>query len=247
MLIIPAIDILKGNVVRLYKGDFDKEKVYSNNGVDVALQWQKKGAQFLHIVDLDGARTGTPKNKGVIIDILKNVNVPCEVAGGLRREEDVEYYLERGARRVVLGTKAFEDRDFLDKMIKRFGEKISVSIDFNKTDSGKMYIAKAGWIKRTYLSVIDGINEIKKLGIKTIILTDISRDGTLLGPDIDNLKVILEDADISVIVSGGISSLDDIKLLKQNLEGVGLKGVIIGKALYEGKIDLAQAIDLSGN
>ncbi len=240
MLIIPAIDILKGKVARLYQGDFNKEKFYSDDPCETALEWQKKGAKFLHIVDLDGAKSGQIKNKDLIANVIKNVNVACEVGGGLRSEKDIEYFLEAGARRVVLGTKALEDIGYLKKLVSKFKEKIVVSIDFRNT-SGALYVEKTGWLEKTNFGPVGFAKEMQGAGVETIVVTDISKDGTLTGPNIEGLRQILESVDISVIASGGISGLEDIKRLKE-IETKNLEGVIIGRALYEGKIDLEAAI-----
>jgi len=238
MLIIPAIDIINGKVVRLEKGDFSKEKIYSSDPLEVAKNWETKGAKFLHIVDLDGAREGKIKNQDIIARIIKNIKVPCETGGGIRDKSDVEYFLKNGAKRVVLGTKAFEDMKYLAALVEEFNEKIVVSVDF----SGNK-VVKKGWQEKTDLDPMDVIRKMKKIGVKTIVVTDISVDGMLIGPKIEKFKEILNSVDISVIASGGISSLEDIKKLKE-LKNKNLKGVIIGKALYEGKIDLKEAIKL---
>jgi phosphoribosylformimino-5-aminoimidazole carboxamide ribotide isomerase len=235
MLIIPAIDIIGGNVVRLEQGDFNKEKVYSQDPLEAAKTWETKGAKFLHIVDLDGAREGMVKNVGVIVNIIKSVNIPCEVGGGLREISDIEYFLKKGAARVVIGTKAFENFDYLGKLVSKLDDKIVVSVDF----SGNKVMTK-GWQEKTNLEPIAAIREMWMMGVKTIVVTDISVDGTLMGPKIEKLKEILETVNISVIASGGISSLEDIKKLKE-IKNKNLEGVIIGKALYEGNIDLGEA------
>jgi len=206
MLIIPAIDIIKGNVVRLHQGNFNKEKLYSEDPVGTALGWQKKGASFLHIVDLDGARQGEVKNRDAISRIIKNVNIPCEVGGGLRDDKDIEYFLQQGARRVVLGTKALEDIDYLKKLLHRFNEKIVIGVDF----AGER-VAKKGWQEETDLRPDTVVRKMQKIGVKTVVITDIALDGTLMGPNIEKLKEILNSVDISVIASGGISTLEDIK------------------------------------
>ena len=238
MIIIPAIDIIKGKVVRLEQGDFKKEKVYSNDPLEAALKWERMGAKFLHIVDLDGAKYGEVKNRDIIVNIINKTGVRCEVGGGLRSEKDIEDYLKQGAERVVLGTKAFEDEDFLRRAIANFGEKIVVSVDFRNI-SGKMYAQKAGWLEKTNNIIDEFVKKIKKQGVKTIVVTDISRDGMLTGPNIEGLKFILEAVDISVVASGGVSSIEDIKQLSRIK---GLAGVIVGRALYEGRLDLEQAI-----
>jgi len=243
MLIIPAIDIIEEKVVRLERGDFNKEKVYSNEPVEVAKDWEKKGAKFLHIVDLDGAKEGKIKNADVIVDIIKNINIPCEIGGGIRSHEDIEYYLKQDKKiRVVLGTKATEDIDNFKSMVDEFKEKIAVSIDFKKI-SGKMYVAKTGWIKETNFLSTDLAKTMQDIGVQTIITTDISKDGMLAGPNVKGLKQVLNAVNISVIASGGISSLADIERLKE-IKNKNLEGIIIGKALYEGRIDLQKAIEL---
>ncbi len=238
MIIIPAIDIIDGRVVRLHQGDFTKEKFYSDDPVETALLWQKKGARFLHVVDLDGAKYGKVKNEKIIGRIIKAVDMKCEVGGGLRDEKDIAYFLEQGAERVVLGTKAFEDIDYLKKLVLKYGKRIVVSIDF----AGER-IVKKGWQEETDLSPDEMIKKIQQAGVETIVVTDIATDGTLSGPNIEKLKKILSMADISVIASGGISSLEDIKKLK-DIGSKNLEGVIIGRALYEGKIDLGEAIKI---
>ncbi len=239
MLIIPAIDIIKGRVVRLNQGDFNKVKSYSDDPVEVARLWQEKGATLLHIVDLDGAKEGKLKNKEVVSRIIEGVNISCEVSVGLRDDKDIEYFLEKGARRVVLGTKAFEDISYLKKLLSKFKEKIVVSIDF----SGEK-VLKKGWQEDTDLKPEDVAINMEKLGVKTLEVTDIKMDGTLKGPNIERLKKILNVVKVSVVASGGVSSLEDIKSLK-SLGSKSLEGVIIGTALYEEKFSLEEAIKVS--
>ena len=237
MIVIPAIDIIQGRVVRLQQGDFTKERSYSDDPVEVALNWQAKGAGFLHIVDLDGAREGKIKNGDTISRIIKSVRIPCEVGGGLRTVEDVEYFLKEGAERVILGTSAIGNMDFLKKLVFRFGGKIVVSIDFKE---GR--VVKRGWLEKTGLTPVDAIEQVRKAGVGIIVVTDIATDGVLRGPNIEILRKILAVTDISVVASGGISGLGDVKKLK----GIGaknLKAIIVGRALYEGKIDLEEAIE----
>ncbi|MDP8230982.1 MAG: 1-(5-phosphoribosyl)-5-[(5-phosphoribosylamino)methylideneamino]imidazole-4-carboxamide isomerase [Candidatus Gorgyraea atricola] len=238
MIVIPAIDIIGGKVVRLYQGDFNKEKLYSEDPVKMALKWQNKGASFLHIVDLDGAKYGEIRNRDIITSIIKSVNMSCEVGGGLRSDKDVEYFLKQGASRVVIGTRAFEDLEFLKDMISRFNQRIVLGIDF----SGEK-IAKKGWTEATDLTPEAMLKKIKNIGVKTIVVTDITVDGTLKGPNIERLKKILNSVDISVIASGGVSNLEDIKRLK-DIGSKNLEGVIVGRALYEGKVDLEEAIKI---
>lgn len=239
MIIIPAIDLIQGRVVRLHQGDFSKEKFYSDDPVETAIAWQKKGAEFLHIVDLDGARFGEIKNRDIIGRIIKNVSMFCEVGGGIRDERDIEYFLKKGAKRIVLGTRVLEDVDYLKSIITRFSDRIVVSIDF----AGKR-VVKKGWQEDTGLRPDAVAMKMQEAGVKTIEVTDIAMDGTLRGPNIEMLKNILASIDILVIASGGISSLDDIKALR-DIGSRHLEGVIIGRALYEGKIDLDKAIEIA--
>lgn len=239
MLIIPAIDIIGGKVVRLIKGNFNKKRIYSNSPLEMAKYLEKKGAELLHIVDLDGAREGKIKNQDIIVDVIKNIKTPCEVGGGIRDKSDIEYFLNSGARRVILSTRAFEDPVYLEELISEFREKIVVGVDFSGSE-----VVKKGWQETTGMNLMFIVREMKKIGVKTIEVTDISVDGTLKGPKIEKLKQILNTVDISVIASGGISSLEDIKKLKQ-IENKNLEGVIIGKALYEDKIDLQEAMQIA--
>lgn len=235
MIIIPAIDIRGGNVVRLRQGDFSKETVYSNDAVDIARKREAEGAQLLHIVDLDGALTGEHKNLAIIENIIKSVETPVQVGGGMRSKEIIKQVLDMGAKRVVVGTRAYEDENFTKEIVAEFQDKIAVSIDA----VGQMILAQ-GWKKPTSLKATNLAKKIEGLGIKTIIYTDILRDGTMERPRLTLLDEILSSVKIDVIVSGGISSIDDIKDLK-HLKRKNLYGVIVGKALYEGKINLAEA------
>lgn len=238
MIIIPAIDIVKGKVVRLYQGDFLKEKLYADDPVQTALMWQKKGARFLHIVDLEGAKYGEMQNKDVIADIIKEISILCEVGGGLRDEDDIEYFFNKGAERVVLGTSAIEDTKRLKTLVSKFNEKIVISIDF----SGNR-VVKKGWQEETDVQPINLAVKMQALGVKRLIVTDVQRDGTLTGPNTGSLQAILDSVEIPVIASGGISSIEDIKKLK-DIKSRNLEGVIIGRALYEGTVKLEEAIKL---
>jgi len=239
MLIIPAIDIKDGKVVRLYRGEYGKVKVYSQSPVAVANIWVKQGAKLLHIVDLDGALSGKLKNLKAIKQIAESVDIPIEVGGGIRTIEAVRDLLDNGVHRVILGTRACMDEAFLQKTVQEFGERIMVSID---TRAGM--VATDGWTKVTKVSAADFLKRLELLGLKVVIFTAIERDGTLEGPDVEALKEVLAARDSClVIASGGISTLDDLLVLK-NLEAEGLFGAIVGKALYEKKIDLEEAINM---
>jgi phosphoribosylformimino-5-aminoimidazole carboxamide ribotide isomerase len=238
MIIIPAIDLKGGNVVRLLQGKFKEQTIYSSKAVDIALRWQKLGAKLIHVVDLDGAETGILKNLNSIKAVIETIKIPIEVGGGIRNEEDIRCLFDMGVARVVLGTKVLEDEEFIKNCIKKWQERIVVSID---SSHGK--VANHGWTVVSSISAIDLAKKMESLGIKEIIYTEISRDGTLLGPNLNSIKTILEAVKIPVIASGGVSTLEDIKKLKA-LEAAGLKGVIVGKALYEGIVNLKEAINL---
>jgi len=235
VLIIPAIDIKDGKVVRLTKGDFLKVEVYSEDPVATAVGWQDAGAELLHVVDLDGARSGELKNLGVIEKIIKAVKMPVEVGGGIRNADVIKDVLSRGASFVVLGTKAL-DEGFLDEAIKKFKGKLIVSVDAKDGT-----VAIEGWQKSGHTDAVRFAKDLEAAGVKRIVYTDIAKDGTLKGPSFFNIEKILDATTIEVIASGGIGSIDDIRRLK-TYEKKGLTGVIAGKALYEGKVDLKTAI-----
>jgi len=238
MLIIPAIDLQDGCVVRYVRGATDK-KVYSRDPLKAAKHWVKQGAELLHIVDLDGAFSGIPKNIEIAKSIAKEIKIPVEFGGGVRDTGAIEELLKAGIRRIVLGTRAVQDEKFLRTTFKKFKDKVIVSID---AKNGLVMIK--GWKSegKGVLS-LDFANALKEIGFKEVIYTDTSKDGTLLGPNIKDTKEILKKTGLKVIASGGISSLADIIKL-QKLKGDGLSGIIIGKALYEGKFTLSQAIKL---
>ncbi len=238
MLIIPAIDLKGGKVVRLVRGDFSEELVYGQDPVGVAAQWVKAKAPRLHVVDLDGALTGTPRHLEVVAKIVKSVSVPVQTGGGIRTLPAIARYLEAGVDRVILGTKACLDESFVAKALKTHGDRIAVSVDVK---GGR--VAIEGWVRKEWMRPDALIRRLVQQGVKTLIYTDTTRDGTMTGPALDGLKEIMSHLKegISFIVSGGVSSLEDLLKLKA-LEPQGLSGAIVGRALYEGKIDLEQAI-----
>ena len=238
MLIIPAVDIKDGKVVRLERGHFDQMTVYSDDPVAVAQKWESCGAKLLHVVDLDGAQMGKAKNFNVIDSLVSSVPIPVQLGGGIRTQYDIACFLTSGVSRVVLATKAIESREFLKEVLKEWTDKIIVSLDC--IDG---VVADRGWQRLCDLKAIDFAPELESLGVKTLIYTDINRDGTLTGPNIENIAQLLQSVHIPVIASGGISSLEDLKKL-QELEPKGLMGVITGKALYEGRLDLKEAISI---
>jgi len=251
MLIIPAIDLKDGCVVRLYKGEKDKQTVYSKDPREVAMLWVKEGAKLLHVVDLDGAFCGTPKNIKALEDIINAVKseskeVKIEFGGGVRTKDTIKEIFDKGADRVVLGTAAFEDRSLLEKLVKEYQDKIIVSIDIKADNT----VAIKGWTESAgqQSSLLSFAKYLSRIGLQRIIYTDIERDGTLLGSRqslsatyLHNLNV-LKKHHISVILAGGISSLEEIEWLGKALGDWGLEGVIIGKALYEEKFTLSEAL-----
>jgi phosphoribosylformimino-5-aminoimidazole carboxamide ribotide isomerase len=239
MLIIPAIDLKCGKVVRLFQGKFDRQKVYSADPVKVAKHWAKQGAKFLHIVDLDGAVSGSLKNIEVLKKIIDQVGIGVEFGGGVRNMETISKLLSLGVERVILGTKAASDAKFLKQAWKRFGEKIIVSID---AKYGK--VLTEGWNCGVAKTTLVFAKELKTIGFKQLIYTDISKDGTLAGPNISGIKELLKETRLNVIASGGVSDLKDLVKLNK-FKKQGLSGVIIGKALYEGKFTLVEALKLT--
>ncbi len=237
MLIIPAIDLRGGKVVRLFQGRFDRQKVYSLDPVKAARHWARQGAKFLHVVDLDGASGGKSGNLAALKRILENIQIPLEFGGGVRNIKAISALLALGVQRVVLGTRAAEDRKFLDKAHKEFGGRVIVSIDARE---GK--VLTKGWNSSSAKNALDFAGELKDLGFKQVIYTDVSRDGALCGPNIAGVKELIRKTGLDVIASGGVSGLGDLKKLKALRKG--LSGVIVGKALYEGKFTLAEALSL---
>jgi phosphoribosylformimino-5-aminoimidazole carboxamide ribotide isomerase len=233
MEIIPAIDIRGGRCVRLYQGDYRQETVFDEDPVTAALTWYSQGARWLHIVDLDGAVAGEPKNMEVVRQITKETGLSIELGGGIRQEEVAEKLLRQGVSRLVLGTAAIEDRELIKKLCRRFGEAIAVSLDAR---DGK--IAIHGWQKNTVFEVLQLSREMVDAGVKRFIYTDIKRDGTLTEPDFAMMKRLIAETNVPVIVAGGISRLEHLQRIKE----LAAEGAIIGKALYTGDINLREAI-----
>ncbi|MCX5693650.1 MAG: 1-(5-phosphoribosyl)-5-[(5-phosphoribosylamino)methylideneamino]imidazole-4-carboxamide isomerase [Candidatus Omnitrophica bacterium] len=235
MLIIPAIDLRGGKVVRLFQGKFNQEKVYSADPVKVAKHWVKQGAKFLHIVDLDGASSGALKNIEVLKKIIDQVGIGVEFGGGVRSIETISMLLDLGVQRVILGTRAVNDAKFLKQAWKKFREKIIVSIDAKQ---GK--VQTQGWNCTAAKTTLVFAKELKTIGFKQVIYTDISKDGTLAGPNIAGLKELFRETKLGIVASGGVSSLKDLSKLSK-LGKHGVSAVIVGKALYEGKFTLVEA------
>ena len=239
MLILPAIDILDGCAVRLKQGDFTKKVKYSDFPEEIAIKWQDAGAKFIHVVDLDGAKKGTLANIFAIKRIIDNIEIPIEVGGGIRKMSDIENLLDIGVERVIIGSAAVEDPNFVMDAAENFGEQIIVGIDARDG-----IVAVHGWSDSGEIQATELAARIGDYGISTIIYTDISRDGMMNGIDAAHIAAIAEHAGIDVIASGGVTSLDDIYALK-NYESAGIVGAIIGKALYEGTLDLSKALKIA--
>jgi phosphoribosylformimino-5-aminoimidazole carboxamide ribotide isomerase len=239
--VIPAIDIRNGNCVRLYKGDFEQETVYGDP-IEMARLWASKGASRLHIVDLDGALDGKPTNLELISKIVKEVEIPVQVGGGIRTMEIIKSYLSVGVDRVIIGTAAIENPELVVEGIKEFGaERIVVGIDAKNN-----YVATEGWLETSDTTVIDLGKAMKDRGVEWVVFTDISKDGTLTGPNIESTQSLAKETGLKVIASGGVSKLEDIKNLKK-IEGDGVVGVITGKAIYTDSLDLEEAIELANS
>ena len=236
MNIFPAIDLFNGKAVRLLKGDYQKMTVYSENPLEVAKDFENSGAEFLHIVDLEGAKTGDTPNIGTIEKIVKNTSLFTEIGGGIRTLETVEKYVNIGVKRVILGTAAVNDEEFLISAVKKYGEKIAVGIDIKDG-----FVAIKGWTDLSKFTPFEFCEKMQNIGVKTIICTDVSKDGAMQGTNVDLYKEMSEKFNINIIASGGVSSIDDIKRLK-NLE---IYGAIIGKAYYTKAISLAEAIEVA--
>jgi phosphoribosylformimino-5-aminoimidazole carboxamide ribotide isomerase len=233
MEIIPAIDLRNGKCVRLYQGDYDKETVFSENPVSVALRWQSEGARRLHIVDLDGAAKGEPVNLETIEDIIAAIDIPIEVGGGIRSLETIKQLLDARVGRVILGTVAIEKPELVREACRRFGEQIIVSID-----SKDRLVATRGWLQKSQVAASELANRMAELGVKRFIYTDISRDGTLTSPNFEAIEEFLEQVCVPIIAAGGISSVYHLTRLAE----LGVEGAIVGKAIYTGDIILADAL-----
>lgn len=236
MVIYPAIDVKDGRCVRLVQGKFNDVTVYSDDPVEMAFKWEKLGAEYLHVVDLDGARTGEPQNTAIISDIAVNLGIPVQLGGGIRSIEMIEILLCKGIQRVILGTSAVQDPELVKRAVKTFENNVVIGIDAKNG-----FVAIEGWAKTSNFTATGFAKKMEDLGAKTIIYTDISTDGMLTGPNLKAMEEMVKAVNIDIIASGGVSNVEDIK----NLKDVGVSGAIIGKALYTGNIDLKQAIEIA--
>ena len=239
MLILPAIDLRGGNCVRLVKGDFKQETIYSEHPEEIALRWEEGGAEFLHVVDLDGALAGEPQNMDAIKRILQAVKIPVEVGGGIRSMESIDRLLSIGVSRVILGSVAVHKEELVQEACSAYGNRIVVGIDAKKG-----IVATDGWEKSGDISAVELAKKLGAFGLETIIYTDISRDGTLSGVNVTETAHLARASGIKVIASGGVKSISDIEELKKR-ECDGIIGVIVGKSIYEGTLTLTEAIAAS--
>lgn len=235
-VIYPAIDIRGGKCVRLVQGDYGRETVYNDNPLEVAKSWEAQGGSYIHLVDLDGAKAGHPVNDELIGQIARSVQVPVQVGGGLRTLEDVKRLLSLGVSRVIIGTAAIEDVEFTETVLATYGDKVAIGIDARNG-----YVATRGWLETSEVKAEELAKQLAAKGAETFIFTDISRDGMMQGPNVDAIVALAKASGQTVIASGGVTVQDDLLSLAAHAnQGVG--GAIVGKALYTGSIDLAQAI-----
>jgi len=237
MIIFPAIDLKDGKCVRLYKGDFSKTTIFNSSPYNQAIEFKKKGFTDLHLVDLDGALKGKSKNKKVIIKIIKSANLNIQLGGGIRTLKQISFWIKNGVSTVVVGTMAIQNPKILKKACDLFPGRIAVALDVRNN-----FLAIKGWVKQTRINFLDFLKKLENLGLSKIIYTDINRDGTKTGINIKKLVKIIETVNIPVVVSGGISNIRDVKQLKKIDY---LQGVIIGKAIYDGTINLNKLQKLS--
>jgi len=234
--IFPAIDIVRGCAVRLYKGDYDQMTVYSENPEEIAADFESCGAKFLHLVDLEGAKDGTTPNIETVKKIREACSLYIEIGGGIRNIETVKTYLNAGVDRVILGTAAVNDEEFLKAAVKKYGEKRAVGVDIKDG-----FVAIKGWTEKSEYDGFEFCEKMQKLGVKTIICTDISKDGAMVGTNRELYRQLSEKLNINITASGGISTIDDVKALAD----MNLYGAIIGKAYYTGAINLREALEVA--
>ena len=234
MHIFPAIDLFEGKAVRLLKGDYNQMTVYSDNPAEFALDFEKQGAKFIHLVDLEGAKEGTTPNIDTIADIVSKTSLFTEIGGGIRSMEVIDKYISIGVDRVILGTAAVNDSEFLQNAIDKYGDKIAVGVDIKDG-----YVAVKGWTEKSQYSCFDFCKKMQAMGVKTLICTDISKDGAMQGTNHELYRELSEKFDMDITASGGVSSMDDVKKLAE----LGIYGAIIGKAYYTGAISIKEAVE----
>ncbi len=236
MLIYPAIDLFEGKAVRLFKGDYNQMTVYNENPSEVALDFKNSGATHIHLVDLEGAKTGETPNIDTVIKIKSTTNLFCEIGGGIRTMETIDRYIDAGIDRVILGTAAVTKEGFVEEAVKKYGDKIAVGIDIKDG-----FVAIKGWTETSSLEAFEFCERLEKIGVSTIICTDISKDGAMIGTNHELYCELSEKFGLQIIASGGVSSIEDVEKLSK----LDLYGAIIGKAYYTGAINLKQAIEVA--
>lgn len=236
MVIYPAIDIYEGKAVRLYKGDYTQMTVYNDDPTVVAADFVAKGATCIHVVDLEGAKTGTTPNLSSICAVKEKTGLFCQVGGGIRSMKTVRAYLDAGLDRVILGTAAVSDPDFAKAAVDAYGERMAIGVDIRDG-----HVAVKGWTEKSQLEAFAFCKQMESIGIRTVICTDISKDGAMQGPNHDLYRQMSEELDMQIIASGGVSSIEDIR----RLAAMEIHGAIVGKAYYTGAIDLRQAIEVA--
>ena len=234
MIIFPAIDLYEGKAVRLLRGDYARMTVYSENPPEIALDFKAQGATHIHLVDLEGAKTGTTPNFDVVCNIKKQSGLFCEIGGGVRSMETVERYLDAGIDRVILGTAAVQNEAFLRDCAAKYGERIAVGADLKDG-----FVAIRGWLETSAYDAFAFCEKMQEIGVRTLIITDVSKDGAMQGTNVDLYRTLSERFSMQIEASGGVSSLDDVRRLR----ALGLYGSIIGKAYYTGAIDLKEALE----
>ena len=233
MQIYPAIDLKNGQCVRLRQGKFEDATIYGDDPVERAGMWAEAGATYIHVVDLNGARTGTGINIGAIKNIVENFNIPVQTGGGIRSMRDIEARIDAGGSRVIIGTAAVNNPDLVKEAVKAYGDRIAVGID-----ASRGMVATDGWEKVSGVSALELCLKMKDFGVKTIVYTDISKDGMMSGPNTDATKELIDSTGINIIASGGVTTMSDL----ENVSSIGAQGVIIGKALYQGALNLREVI-----
>ena len=236
MLIFPAIDLYEKQAVRLFKGDYNRKTVYSNDPVSVARDFKKSGASHIHLVDLEGAKTGETPNFDVVCAIKRETGLFCEIGGGIRSMEVVEKYISAGLDRVILGTAAVTNEGFVQEAVEKYGEKIAVGIDIKDG-----FAAIKGWTESSGIDAFEFCERMEKIGVRTLICTDISKDGAMVGTNRELYKKLSEKFSVDIVASGGVSSIDDVKALRK----LNIYGAIIGKSYYTKAVDLGEAIEVA--
>lgn len=233
MILFPAIDLKDGKCVRLKQGDFNRLVIYEKSPLEVALDFEKAGCKVLHIVDLDGARTGERKNAAIVKEIVQKTNLEIQLGGGIRSLETITFWLELGIKRVILGTAAIKNIHLVEQAILKYGDRIIVGVDAKNS-----HVAINGWEESTNLDSFNFCKQLELLGVKTVVYTDISKDGMLCGPNLEAYKKLNDETNLNIIASGGVSSIDDLLALSQ----LNIYGAISGKALYERKFTVEEAL-----